>query len=66
MNTFHHWHKGSKFNLFVPGQNGNYFADDIFKWISMNENFCILLRISLMFVSKGPIDNKSASVEVMT
>ena len=31
----------------------------------MNENFCILIRISLEFVSKGPIDNKPALVQVM-
>ena len=32
----------------------------------MNEKFCILIRISLKFVPKGPIDNKSALVQVMT
>ena len=31
----------------------------------MNENFCILIRISLKFVAKGPIDNKPALVQVM-
>ena len=42
-------------------------ADDIFKCIFMNENFgfWISIRISLKFVIKGPIDNKSAFVEVM-
>ena len=28
-------------------QNGGYFADNIFKFISLNENFCILIRISM-------------------
>ena len=32
-------------------------ADDIFKGIFMNWNLCILIRISLKFVPKGPIDN---------
>ena len=31
----------------------------------MNENFCILIRISLKFIHKGPIDNKPALVQVM-
>ena len=48
-----------------PGQNGRHFADDIFKCIFLNENLCILIQISLKFVSKGPIDNKWALVQVM-
>ena len=35
------------------------FADDISKRIFMNKNCCISIRISLNFVRKGPIDNKS-------
>ena len=31
----------------------------------MNEKFCILIRILLKFVPKGPIDDKSALVQVM-
>ena len=46
----------------LPGQNGRYFADYIFKCISMNEKFCILIRISLKFVPWGPIDNNPAQV----
>ena len=40
-------------------------ADDIFKCIFVNEKFCILIKISLNFVLKGPIDNKAALVQVM-
>ena len=40
-------------------------ADDIFKCIFLNEKFCIMIRISLKFVPKGPIDNKWALVQVM-
>ena len=36
-----------------------------FKRICWNEQFCILIRISLKFVSKGSIDNKLALVQVM-
>ena len=41
------------------------FADDIFKRLYTNEKFCISIRISLKFVPKGPIDNKSALVQAM-
>ena len=49
------------------GQNDHQFADDIFKRIFMNGKFCnvILIQISLKFVPKGPIDKKSALVQVM-
>ena len=40
-------------------------ADDIFKCIFINENCCISIQISLKFVLKGPIDHKSALVQVM-
>ena len=41
------------------------FTDDIFKFIFGNEKFCILIKISLEFVAKGPIDNKAAMGQVM-
>ena len=31
----------------------------------MNEKLCILIQIWLKFIPKGPIDNKSALVQVM-
>ena len=40
-------------------------ADNIFKCIFVNEKFCILIKISLKFVPKGPIDNNSALVYIM-
>ena len=40
-------------------------ADDIFKCIFMNDKVCILIRISLRFVPKGPIDIKSVLVQVI-
>ena len=36
----------------------NRFPDDIFQWISLNEDCCTLVRISLTFVFKSPINNK--------
>ena len=44
-------------NSYLPMQNGRHFPADIFKCIFINEKFCILIRISLKFVLKGPINN---------
>ena len=52
-------------NPFLPGEKGRHFADDIFECILMIEKLCILLRISLKFVPKGPIGSTSALVQVM-
>ena len=53
--------------IFIPALThltlfGRHFADDIFKYIFMNENF---VTISLQFVPEGPIDNNSALVQIM-
>ena len=47
-------------NSSPPGQDGRHFKDDIFRYISVNEKFCILIKISLKFVAKSPIDNNPA------
>ena len=39
--------------------------DNILKYIFKNEKFYILMKISLKFVPKGPIDNMSALIQVM-
>ena len=44
----------SYFNSSPPGQNGCHFADNIFRCIFINKKFCILIKISLSFVPKGP------------
>ena len=48
-----------------PGQNGRHFADDIFRCHFVNEKLCILIKISLKFVPKGPTDNYPALVQIM-
>ena len=48
-----------------PKQNGRHFPDDIFKWIFLNENIWILLRISLKFVPRVRINNIPALVQIM-
>ena len=40
-------------------------ADDIFKFMFLNEKDKILIQISLKLVPRGPIDNKPALVQVM-
>ena len=45
-----------------PGQDDRYFADDIFICIFVNEKFFILIKTSLKFAPKGPIDNNPALV----
>ena len=37
-------------------------ADDMFRCIFINEALCILIKISLKFVPKGPFDNNPALV----
>ena len=53
------------FNTLRPRQNGRHFADDVFICIFLNENVWILLKISLKFVPKGPINNIPALVQIM-
>ena len=56
---------GKGFNTLRPKQNGRHFADDVFKDISMNENFWILTTISLKYVPWGLVDNMTALVQIM-
>ena len=50
------------FNSSPPGQNGRRFAANIFRCIFVNEKVCILIKTSLKFVPKGPIDNNAVLV----
>ena len=40
-------------------------ADDIFNYISLNENDRILIKSSLKYVPRSPINKKPAFVQVM-
>ena len=51
-------------NSSLSGQHGRHFAD-VFKCIFLNKKLCILVQISLKFVPKGLIDNKSVLVQEM-
>ena len=46
-------------------QNDHHFSDDIFKSISLNENCCLLMKISLKFIPKVPINNIPSLAQIM-
>ena len=52
-------------NTLRPRQNGRHFADDIFKYIFLNENVWIPIKSSLKSVPKGRINNIPALVPIM-
>ena len=52
-------------NILRPRQNGRHFPDNILKWIFLNENAWIVIKISWTFVSSGPINNIPALVQIM-
>ena len=54
--------KENRINSLAPGQDGRHFADDIFRSILMNEKLCVLIKISMKFIRKGPIDNNPVLV----
>ena len=56
---------GTRFNTLRPRQNGRHFADDIFKWILLNENESISIKISLKFVPNGQINNIPSLLQIM-
>ena len=62
---FMHGTSTYKINSSPFGQNGRHFADNIFRCIFMYEKCCILIRISLNIVPKGPIDNNPALVQII-
>ena len=52
-------------NALRPRQNGQYFADGIFKFISLVGNCGISVRISLKFVPNCPINNMPTLSRIM-
>ena len=53
------------FNTLKPRQDGRHFADDIFTYIFFKDNCFIMIKFSLKYVRKGPIDNNPALVQIM-
>ena len=60
-----HWCRLRLINTLRPRQHGRHFADDTFKAIFLNENIGISIKISLKSVSKVPINNIPALVQIM-
>ena len=59
-------YSGNRYHLLIEAEiNGRHFADDIFKFIFLNENVWIPIKISLKFVPKGQINNIPALVQIM-
>ena len=56
---------GDDLNKLRPRESGHNFADGIFKYIFLNENVWIPMKIPLTFVPKGPIENTLALVQIM-
>ena len=52
-------------NSCPPGQNDCHFADDIFRCIFVNKKFCILIKILMKFILKGPINNNPSLIQIM-
>ena len=52
-------------NTLGSRRNRRHLADDIFKCIFLNGNVWILIKNSLKFVPKGPINNIPALVQIM-
>ena len=53
-------------NPLRPRQNGHQFTDDIIKYIFLNENVWVSIKISLEFVPRGPVNNIPVLVQIMT
>ena len=51
-------------NTSRPRQNLCHFVEDIFECIVLNENFRILIKVSLNFILNGQIENTPASVKI--
>ena len=52
-------------NTLRPRHNGRHFEDSIFKCIFLNEIILILIKISLKFILKSPINTIAALVQIM-
>ena len=55
----------SLLNTSRPEQNGHQFADDIFKFIFLDENCCTLIKILLQIVPVDLVNDIEALVQVM-
>ena len=47
-------------DILRAGQDGQHFADNIFKSIFLDDDYDVLIQISLKFILNGPIDKQSS------
>ena len=52
-------------NTLRPRRSRRHFADDSFRYIFLNENIWISIKISLKFIAKSPINDIPALVQIM-
>ena len=52
-------------NTLRPRQIGHQLADDMFKYFFLNENASFSIKVSLMVLPEGPIDNNPAFVQIL-
>ena len=52
------------FNTLRPRLNGCHFANNTFRRIFLNKDVRILIKISLKFIPKGPVNNIPALVKI--
>ena len=55
--------RGPDINTLIPEQNDGHFANNISRCIFLTENVCILVCISMKFVSKDPTDERSTMIQ---
>ena len=65
LNMLHIHMEALTLNTLRPRQNGHHLPDDIFKRTFFNEDVYISITFSLKFITKGPINNIPALVEIM-
>ena len=56
---------GVTLNSLRPRQNGRHFTDNVFKCIFFNEDICISINFSLIFVPTGQLNNIALLVQIM-
>ena len=59
------WAFHNQWNLLRPRQNGRHFADGISKYIFLNENIWISMKITLKFVLKGPVNDIQIQIALL-
>ena len=60
------WNKNDIALQYIEEKIDRHFAGDIFKCISLKENACVFIQVSLKYLLNGSIHSNSSLVQVMT